>query len=301
MNLTTPALSAIGLLVLCTPSSAKTSIPPPDPIAYSCYFCTDEEMEQVAIDQGEGQHYVYDANRNPTFYGSDGIFGYVVRIETGIATAARFEPEPWLKQQYSSIMRASWSNPALAPIHTISNVTLLAPDSHHGRSATSPYLWGHHTSALNPLHPRARETLRRWIAENVDLPYLRADTEHGRVLQFAFQTGGRNPTLLRLYMPHNGLGHIDFYLDRANRRWEYLGARNGVGIEESAGDFVGPTGLRQFEYSSTNNHEKVMAAFLERAQWAGVTVIGQFSARLWNYVDCEEKAGVPVCTIKHTK
>ena len=44
-----------------------------------------------------------------------------------------------------------------------------------------------------------------------------------------------------------------------------------------------------------------MAAFLERAKWAGVTVTGRFSERLWNYVDCVDASGVTTCTIENVQ
>jgi len=179
-------------------------------------------MEEVAIDQGVGEHYIYDANQ---LHSRDrGIFGHAASQQAGALGASRFEPAPWLKPQYISLIHASSYSPGGVPMYTVRNVTL-APDYHHGRSVISRLLWGHHTCALNPLHPRAREVMLRWIAANVDLPDLRADTQHGRVLQFAFQRGGSHPTRLRLNID-NAHGHIDFYMDRATRRWEYLGAAN---------------------------------------------------------------------------
>lgn len=300
MNLRRLSLALAALLPSAMTAHAQT--PPPDPIAYSCYFCTDDEMEQVAIDQGVGEHYVYDANRESLSWPVGlGIHGYTVSVQAGAIRAARFEPEGWLKTQYVALMRASHYS-AGHPTHRISNVALLAPDSPHGRSTVSSHLWGHHTSALHPLHVRARETVRRWIDANVDLQYMRADVEHGRVLQFAFQAGGLNPTLLRLDMAYNTLGQIYFYMDRATRRWEYLGAESSTStVEESVDDFPGPTGLRQFDFDSSTNDEGLKEGFLQRAQWAGVPVQGSFSTRNWNYVDCSNASGSPACTIKQTR
>ena len=293
------SLILVALLSPCLPTQAQGRLP--DPIAYSCYFCTDDEMEQVAIDQGVGEHYVYDANRGlPYFRDGEGMYGYTVSLQGGMIHAARFEPERWLKTQYAALMYVS-QNQRGTPEHRISGVNLLAPDAPHGRSAVSSYLWGHHTSALHPLHARARQTLRRWIDANVDLEYMRADVEHGRVLQFAFQVGGLKPTLLQLTMSQSSRERIYFYMDRVTRQWEYLGAESAASIEESADDFPGPTGLRQFDLSHSNNDQSRMAGFLQRAQWAGVPVQGHFSERLWNYVDCTNVSGSPACTIKQTR
>lgn len=298
MNLLRLPLALAALLPpAVTAVTAHAQTPPPDPIAYSCYFCTDDEMEQVAIDQGVGEHYVYDANRDmPYFDRGEGIFGYTVSLQGGVMRAERFEPERWLVTQYLRIIVASLRRPG-GPAHSIRKVNLLAPDSNHGRSGVSEYLWGHHTSVLNPLHVRARETLRRWMEENVDLAYMRADVEHGRVLQFSFQAGGMNPTTLSLSIDGNaGGGSISYYMDRATRRWVYLGAEAWHAIEESAEDFSGPTGQRQFTFRSEDRLHA--AAFLQRAQWAGVPVQGAISMGQANHVDCTNASGSPVCTIK---
>lgn len=289
-----PVVALLLTPVLSAPAQTRL----PDPIAYSCYFCTDEEMEQVAIDQGAGEHYVYDVNRDPSFTGRSGIHGYRVSLEGSGASVVRFEPDAWLMRQYAALMRA-YSPSQGAPVHKVGNVSLLPPDSHHGRASGPVYLWGHHTSALNPLHTRARETVERWIAANVDLDHLRADAEHGRVLQFWFQKGGMNPTLLRLMPPGGGHGYIDYAMDRATRRWTYHGAYSWWPVEERQDDFVGPLGHRQFE--ATRIQAMQMDAFVQRARWAGVVLHGQFNPLLTNYVDCRIEGGAPTCTIAQTR
>lgn len=112
-------------------------------------------MEQVAIDQGVGEHYIYDANQ---LHSRDrGIFGHAASQQAGALGASRFEPAPWLKPQYISLIHASSYSPGGVPMYTVRNVKL-APDYHHGRSVISRLLWGHHPPGAPGGHGQAHMT-----------------------------------------------------------------------------------------------------------------------------------------------
>ncbi len=122
MHLSSLFLTSALLLSPVLPLEAQGRLP--DPIAYSCYFCTEEEMEQVAIDQGAGEHYVYDAREEWDSYRGEGIFGYIVTFDGGTATATRFTPESWVREQYGNMLRR-YSFADGTTVYSISNVRLI--------------------------------------------------------------------------------------------------------------------------------------------------------------------------------
>jgi hypothetical protein len=90
-----------------------------DPIAYKCYYCTPDEMEDVALAQGVGRHYVYDAQKLT-------IVGYDVDLRDGALKAESFVAEGWLQTQFLGMM--SLYDPRDGEMrHFISDVALFAP------------------------------------------------------------------------------------------------------------------------------------------------------------------------------
>lgn len=113
-----------------------------DPIAYKCYYCTPDEMEDVALAQGVGRHYVYDAQKLS-------IAGYEVTMADGILYADTFKTEDWVRNQFLGMMKLySGSNGEMWTV--IDDIRLLAPGTEHGKAYS--YLWGQNLSSLNPTH-----------------------------------------------------------------------------------------------------------------------------------------------------
>ena len=102
-----------------------------DPIAYKCYYCTPAEMEDVALAQGVGRHYVYDA-------GNLNIMGFNVESAGNSLIATSFTAEDWVERQFKGMM-GLYSGYDGSMEAYIENVDLLAPGSDHGR--TNQRLW----------------------------------------------------------------------------------------------------------------------------------------------------------------
>lgn len=259
---------------------------PEDPVAYGCYFCTTDEMQRTAIQKGVGEHYVYDQSQNA-------LIGFrVVQQQAGLI-ATSFAPAGWIRTQFNAMMNA-YDPDAAAFVHEVRDVALLPPGTAHARS--DAYLWGHHTSALHPLHVAARETARRFIEQRVQLDYLKADVEHGRLLRFESRQSDTPPIIVRLRMKDWLLGTIDYFHDRDSKRWEYLRAMDvREPIQESAEDFVGPTGRRTYFYSKY--HYRIPDYFVQRAHLAGVRLRGETPPYNDLGIVCQIEAGEKVCTL----
>jgi len=261
MKSMTLVLSALGLLAVSSPAIAASA--PPDPIAYPCYYCSYPEMEAVALSKGAGEHYVYDQSANA-------IHGFAVTQQGNHPGVAGFVPPRWVTTQFSAMLKV-YHAPSGAFVHVMRDVNLPAPGRPHTRS--NAYLWGHHTTALNVLHGQARELARRHITRALLLPYLTADVEHGRLLRFQTSAGEFIPIIASLRPSNIYLGQVDYVYERGSGSWHYLQAsdiRNE--IPESAEDFTGPTGRRAFTYAYT--HTELAEHFIERAEWAGVKIVG---------------------------
>lgn len=273
-------------LPLMLPYAASAAAP--DPIAYACYFCSAEEMQQKALQQGVGEHYIYDASIKF-------MVAFAVRNEGTGLTATEFAPAPWVQTQFNAMIRA-YDATAGAFVHKLTDVRLLPPGGAHTRS--DAYLWGQHTTALNPVHPAARETARRYIEQKLSLPYLRADVEHGRLLRFESADSETPPIVARLAMGGTIIGTVDFFYDRDSGRWEYLRASDArEHIQETAEDFVGPSGRRTFFYS--RYHDRLSDYFVERARLAGVRVVGKTPPYNDVGIVCEQHPSEKVCTITY--
>lgn len=285
MKSTTLALSALGLLALSSPATAATASAA-DPIAYACYYCSYPEMESVALGKGPGEHYVYDQ-------AAKSIAGFTVVQAGATLSATGFTPPTWVRTQFNAML-AVYDAPTGAFVHVLKNVSLLAPGTTHTRSTT--YLWGHHTSALNPVHVEAREIARRHVEQRLTLPYLTADVEHGRLLRFQSPDANIVPIVARLQMSALYTGHVDFLYDRDTGTWSYLQAWDvREPIQESAQDFAGPLGRRTYFYSKF--HGRMSDFFVERAAWAGVRING--STPPYNDVGivCTDQVGDKSCTL----
>ncbi|WP_313456235.1 hypothetical protein [Stenotrophomonas sp.] len=260
-----------------------------DPIAYKCYYCTPAEMEDVALAQGVGRHYVYD-------YSDLSIAGFEVAHTGGNLIATPFPVEDWLERQYQGFM--ALMDPSLGiMLGQLENVELLAPDTDHGRS--TQLLWGHHLSALHPKHGIARETVHRFLMTTPEFNFLDTSTTGGRLLKFEHELH----TPLSLYaglhfgrdMVWNDILYSNFQFDRASRRWHHISSFASGPIQQTRIDFAPTEGGRRF---SINDHVNVLGnAFIERAAWASVPVHGELPT--WRVMfRCERKADDIQCYIE---
>ncbi len=282
-------MRCVALLFLLFAPSAWAD----DPIAYTCYYCTPAEMEHVALQQGAGEHYVYDAARVD-------ITGFTVTAQGNQLRAVSFTPAAWITTQFEALL-AAYDTDRDETIHVFSDTYLHAPGSAHGRSMT--VLWGHHLGGLNPDRETGREIVRRHLSDQPGLAYLSADVQEGRVLRFWFERGDAKPLLARLYFTSKpgflrSLGSATFYFDRGTRRWEYLASEGRQGqIPDSADDVVGPSGFQSYSFGSPSS-EHELTAFVQWLDWAGIPVTGDvtpgssvtFTCRKTNgHIACERR------------
>lgn len=236
-----------------------------DPIAYKCYYCTPDEMEDVALAQGVGRHYVYDAENLS-------ISGYEVTMADGTLNAHSFKAEDWVKAQFLGMMNLYSGSNGEMSIY-IDQVKLLAPGTEHGRGYS--YLWGHNLSALNPTHLTARQYLFRYLAEHPDLKFLDTSMTSGKLLKFQYMLEGSHPIKAFLWFVNREGFYTEVYFDHGSRQWSYQGTQSASAdsIQESREDFAPSNGDWTYQYHWT---DKVLAqAFIERATWANIPVHGQ--------------------------
>lgn len=251
-----------------------------DPIAYKCYYCTPAEMEDVALAQGVGQHYVYDAEKLT-------ITGFRVFMQNGTLKADPFEAEGWVRTQFLGMM--SLYNPSYGDmIGGVGPVALLAPGTEHGRS--SRYLWGHDLIALNGHHEKARETVRRYVTEHPTFDFL--DTSHsgGKLLRFEYMLDDSQPIIATMHFQGKSESRARYYFDHSARLWRYLGSylpqqHFHQAIQESRDDFAPSQGVTTYYYPS--RHAEWAEAFIERATWAGIPVHGDLANYHNVRFDCE--------------
>jgi len=253
------------LLLAALPHAAVASVE--DPVAQPCYMCTDAEMYAKARSLGVGSHYVYQAASQTN------IQGFHVTNEGGELVATHFVPAPWIRTQYTALMKL-YNELRGEFVEEWGTVSLQPPGSPHvmqERSQSDSVLWGHHVTDLNPRRMEARETVRRFLTRSSRFSYLHADDEHGRILRFQSQLHGESPLIARLKILSSSLGYIEFYFDYDTRQWEYLHSADwNLRLQEKADDFLWPDGsARRVVYQ-----RPLMPYFLQRAGWAGVEVIG---------------------------
>ena len=239
-----------------------------DPIAYKCYYCTPDEMEDVALAQGVGRHYVYDAQKLT-------IVGYDVDLRDGALKAESFVAEGWLQTQFLGMM--SLYDPRDGEMrHFISDVALFAPNTEHGRRYR--HLWGQDLTALNPHHTQARESVRRYLSEHSELSFLDTTKSGGRLLKFHYAVNGDRPIVASMNFRGNESSYSYYYFDHDARRWSYLHSSLPQGyslnpIQERRLDFAPSEGDTIFDYRAGDS--PWTEAFIERATWAKIPVHGQ--------------------------
>jgi hypothetical protein len=259
-----------------------------DPIAYKCYYCTPAEMEVVALAQGVGKHYVYDAVKRT-------ISGFNVTKQGEHLEAASFLPESWLVDQFHQML--NFYNSATGETHAKFSSYLLAPDTEHGRS--SRYLWGHHLTALHPRHSDAREWIHRFLMDS--LTFLNGSDSGGKLLRFEHMLDGTRPLLAEVRFISPDYGTADFYFDHDSRRWRYLGAEAWIyysvrPLQESRDDFAPKDGKWEFRYR--RGQQFLAQAFKERAIWAGIPVSGTIPPTTDVTFTCEREAEDIRCSVE---
>jgi hypothetical protein len=239
-----------------------------DPIAYKCYYCTPDEMEVVALAQGVGQHYVYDAKKLA-------IVGYNVFQQSGALRAEPFTAESWIEAQFLGML--DLYSPVDGSMYAwLGNVSLLAPGTEHGRS--SRFLWVQDLTALNPHHLAARELVRRYLNEHEKLAFLDTSASGGKLLKFEYMPNGNYPIVAGFSLSGRTQNSARYYFDHDARLWRYSKSylpENSLNkpIQESREDFAPVEGRTSFEYASLEGDWA--EAFIERATWASIPVHGK--------------------------
>lgn len=262
-----------------------------DPVAMACYYCTDEEMYARARSLGVGEHYVYQGASLTN------IQGFNVTNVDGELVATHFVPPAWIRQQYNAMMKI-YQQSSGRFVDQWGTVNLQPPGSPHvlnEQIQSNTVLWGHHMSDLNPRHLEARETVRRMLARASRFAFLTADTEHGRILRFEAQAHGMLPLISRLNI-FLSLGWIESVFDYETRQWVYLWSSDGGNlVQETIDDFVRPDGSPRL----LTNTREFDPYFRQRAEWAGVEVIGTppYGFRDATY-ECSRTAGKTQCRLQ---
>ncbi len=262
-----------------------------DPIAYKCYYCTPAEMEDVALAQGVGRHYVYD-------YASRSIMGFEIAQAGNNLIANPFTAESWVQRQFKGMvalyqlidgsMRAEFNY-----------VAILAPGTEHGRSPR--ILWGHHLSALHPDHATARETVHRFLESSPELSFLDTSDSDGKLLRLAHTVDMDNTMIAHLsFGAHPGFDDgllARFLFDHATRRWEYLDAQDrDHPIQQTRDDFAPAEGITRFNYQRT--YSVYTSTFIDRARWASIPVHGEVPSSGLKKVRCERNTDDIQCYIE---
>lgn len=268
--------------------SANANERPPDPVAWSCHMCTEEERQSVALGRGEGQHFVYSLTN---WYS---LHGYEVTRQEGGLVVRGFTPPNWITNQYREFME-DFNESRGGFVHNWTYFEVYPPGSPHVLSNT--IMWGHHVSSLNPRHEEAREIMRRILNNTTTFNFLKADA-YGRILHFDFQLDGTAPYIARLQVGGVGLGAMEFYFDMESRSWEYLRSMDyHTYIQESPEDFLAADGgPRSFNYRT---YYQGQSYFMQRAKWAGVKMHGELSGHRPTGFDCSRRDGDIHCFVIH--
>lgn len=276
------------LLLAALPLQSMAQAAVEDPIARPCYMCNANEMYDRAESLGVGEHYLYDGASRTN------IQGFNVTEVGGKPIATHFVPPAWIRTQYNEMMKIYDQNRGEF-VDEWGTVALQPPGSPHVRSNT--VMWGHHVAAVNPRHQEAREIVQRMLSRTFRFDYLRADTEHGRILRFESQLDGGTPLISRLNILHSYLGFIEFFFNYDTRTWEYLESGDRFArMQEKPEDFLSPDGSpRDFRYR--RDYTELQPYFVERARWAGVEVIGQLPTFAEVVFSCSRRMEKIQCVI----
>lgn len=286
----------LSLLFLAALSAEADAAGVADPIAYSCYFCSDDEMRQIAIAQGEGVHYVYD-------FDNGYITGYTVETATGVPIATRFDAEAWVQHQFASLARHYKAGKGVFTYRY--RLDLYAPGSDHGmRASDGQFIKGHHLSALHPQNAEALRTMVRYLERNGDFAFLDTSDSGGRLLQLDVIRTQGYPVAAVLGLGSSDSTEAVFHFDYASHSWVFVEAYDilfDTLIQHVAGDFVrSRQPYRNVYYDYGRDRRWFADAFVERAGWAGVPIIGTMPppGNVAVSFICSDETGAPVCTIK---
>lgn len=268
------------------PAQARDN--PDDPIAWSCFYCTEEERQAFALRKGEGGHLVY------TGFNYNLLYAYQVeRLGNELVVQKRY-PAYWLTEQFNELI-LKFNKITGEFVYNWSSLSMIPPD--WPATGTDATMWGHHVSSLHPMHLEARATAQRVLNNTAIFSHFRAGPD-GRVIVFDFQLNGSTPFIARLGTGRTGYGSMDFYFDHKTRNWEYLESKDYHNpIQESAEDFLAADGgPRSFNYRTYYDGQP---HFMQRAKWAGVQVHGELNGRRPMRFDCSRMDGNIQCFIIH--
>lgn len=259
-----------------------------DPIAWSCFYCTEEERQAMAIRKGEGGHFIY------TGFNYGLLYGYLVESNGTELVAHRRVPAAYIREQFDDTILL-FNRITGEFVYNWSSLSLIPPD--WPGTGTDATMWGHHVSSLHPMHLQARAVAQRVLNSSTIFDHFRADP-YGRVLLFDFQLDGSTPFIARLGGGTTGLGSMDFYFDHETRNWEYLQSRDYHNpIQESPEDFLAADGgPRSFSYRTYYNGQP---HFMQRAKWAGVKMHGEPIPNRPMRFDCSRMDGDIHCFVIH--
>lgn len=276
---------ALGLTAL--PAQAQER--PEDPVAFKCYMCTEGERVALALSKGVGERYVFGGGIYAT-----SLHGYRVTSQAGRLVAEYFQPAGWMRSQYETMMYGYKADRG-ANVVEFGTVSLHAPGSPHARSDN--LLWGHHVSALNPVHPQAREIARRSVEGRMQ-SFVNADAAHGRILRLESEFGERLPLIVRLNIIRTGLGEIEYLFDHDSRTWNYLQSGDFHHyMQETPEDFLSADGgPRTFRYPGLDDGEPYL---VKRAHMAGIEVLGELSGSGTPSIYCSRVAAAIQCRINN--
>lgn len=276
---------ALGLAAL--PAQAQQR--PEDPVAFKCYMCTEGERIELALSKGVGEQYVFGGGIS-----ASSLYGYRVTSHAGQLVSEPFRPAGWMASQYETLMYGYKADRG-ANVVAFGTVALHAPGSPHVRSDNR--LWGHHVSALNPVHEQAREIARRSVESRMQA-FVNADAAHGRILRLESEFGERLPLIVRLNIIFDDLGYIEYLFDHASRSWNYLWAGDFYHrIQETPEDFLSADGSpRTFRYPALDGGEPYL---VKRAHMAGIEVLGELSGNGTPSIYCSRVATAIQCRINN--
>lgn len=269
---------------------AQANERPVDPIAWSCFYCNEEERQAMAIRRGEGMHLIY------TGFKYDLLYAYNVQRDGSELAVERWYPASWVSKQFNAMILQY--HQSSGEFYYDWGLLQLVPPGWPGETSDS-VMWGHHVTDLHPRHAEARATVQRVLNGTAIFNHMRAD-QYGRVLRFDFQLDGTIPYTARLRNGSTALGYMEFYFDYDTRNWEYLGSRDlRHPIQESPEDFLAADGgARSFYYSRT--FQDPAPYFLQRAKWANVKVHGEMPSTQRDVrFDCSRMDGEINCFVIH--
>ncbi|WP_282294980.1 hypothetical protein [Stenotrophomonas sp. PS02289] len=278
----------LSLGLAAVPAQAEERLE--DPIAWSCFSCSEEERQAFALRKGEGSHLVY------TGFNYGLLYAYRVEARGDELVVEKRYPIAWLARQFDEMI-LHYRQSSGDFYDEWGTFDLFPPGWPSDPKDT--ILWGHHVSSLHPQHADARATVKRVLNNGTRYSHFKGDY-YGRVIRFDFQLDGSVPYTVRLKSGTTDLGYMEFYFDHDTRSWEYLGSQDlRHPIQETPEDFLGADGgARSFHYVTT--FQGAAPYFLQRAKWAGAKVHGEMPNPRKNVrFDCSRMDGELNCFVIH--